>query len=331
MEVTKKQFGIYKDEPVYLYTIENNQKTKISVLTYAATWQNFEVNENGVDHSLISHFDNLDDYVETPYQVGKTVGRVAGRIGNASFKIDDKIYKLPPNDGNNLIHGGNNGFQNFNFASTVVDDKVVLTHKFLSADDNFPGDLSLKITYSLSPENEVKISYSAISTEETLFNPTCHVYFNVTDNEGVFEQDVKINSKSMLAVDSNKVPTGEILPLTSGYDFNKFKTISKALDDLKSDNGKLEFDDTFVTDENSVATIKSNNRAVDFSSDRNGLVIFTANPNDPKKADERQYNSLAMEMQTLPDAINHSGFGNIILPRGKEVTYTNSYKYRQIN
>ncbi|KRK65789.1 aldose 1-epimerase [Companilactobacillus tucceti DSM 20183] len=331
MEVTKRQFGTYKDEPVYLYTIENNQKTKISVLTYAATWQNFEVNENGVDHSLISHFDNLDDYIKTPYQVGKTVGRVAGRIGNASFKIDDKFYKLPPNDGENLIHGGSNGFQNFNFTSTVIDNKVVLTHKFLSADDGFPGDLSLKITYSLSPENEVKISYSAINTEKTLFNPTCHVYFNVTDSEDVFGQGVKINSKSMLAVDSSKVPTGEILPLTSGYDFKKFKTISKALDDLKSDNGKLEFDDTFVTDENFVATIKSNKRAVDFSSDRNGLVIFTANPNDPKKADERQYNSLAMEMQTLPDAINHSGFGNIILPRGKEVTYTNSYKYRQIN
>ncbi|MFD1418010.1 aldose epimerase family protein [Companilactobacillus keshanensis] len=331
MEVTKKKFGEYKSEPVYLYTIENDQKTRVSVLSYAATWQNFEVNENGINHSLITHFNNLDDYIKTPYQVGKTVGRVAGRIGNASFKLDNEIYELPPNDGDNLIHGGNNGFQNANFSSEIVGDKVVLFHKFLSSDDKFPGDLELKVTYSLSPENEVKISYSATSTAKTLFNPTCHVYFNVTDNEDVFGQEVQINSDAILKVDANKVPTGKILPVTNGYNFKKFKTIAKALDDLKSENGKLEFDDTYVTDGNSVATIKSNKRTVDFSSDRNGLVIFTANPTDPQKADNREYNSVAMEMQTLPDAINHEKFGNIILPKNKSVTYTNSYKYRQIN
>ncbi|MFC6322421.1 aldose epimerase family protein [Companilactobacillus baiquanensis] len=331
MKITKEQFGTYQNGPVYLYKIENKHKTQLNVLSYAATWQDFKVVENGITHSLISHFDNLDDYIKTPYQVGKTVGRVAGRIGHASFKLDDKNYHLPANDGSNLIHGGDNGFQSVNFSGSVIKDEVILSHKFLSADDNFPGDLELKITYSLSEENEVKISYTATSTAKTLFNPTCHVYFNVTDNEDVFGQDVKINSNSILEVDSNKVPTGKILPVTKGYEFKEFKTIAKALDDLKSDNGKLEFDDTFVTDGNSVATIKSNKRAVDFSSDRNGLVIFTANPNDPKKADKREYNSLAMEMQTLPDAINHVGFGNIVLPANESVTYTNSYKYRQIN
>lgn len=330
MSVEKSVFGTYEGEPVYLYTIENDQKTKLNVLSYAATWQNFIVNEAGREHSLISHFDNVEDYIKTPYQVGKTVGRVAGRIGNASFELEGKTYNLKPNEGKNLIHGGANGFQNANFNGTIANNSVSLSHKFLSQNDGFPGDLESTVRYSLSQDNEVSITYDAISSEKTLFNPTCHVYFNVTDNEDVFKQQVQINSSAILDVNNEKVPTGDFLPITKGYDFSKFKTISQALADLKSENGKLEFDDTFITDEKSVATIKSKEREVEFFSDRNGLVIFTANPNDAKKADLRQYNSLAMEMQTLPDAINHSDFGNIILPANKKVSYTNSYKYRQI-
>ena len=103
MVVVKNNYGKIGDEPVYLYKITNKNQTSISLLSYAATWQNFEVIENGQTHSLIEHLDSLDDYIKTPYQVGKTIGRIAGRIKDAKFEIDGTKYQLTPNEHNNLF------------------------------------------------------------------------------------------------------------------------------------------------------------------------------------------------------------------------------------
>ncbi|MFD1471219.1 aldose epimerase family protein [Companilactobacillus mishanensis] len=332
MTISVRNFGQVDGEDVKLYTIENSHKTKISVMSYAATWQNFEVVEDGVTHSLIAHYDDVNDYVDNPYQVGKTVGRVAGRIGNAKFSIGNKEFHLSANEGDNLLHGGVKGIQTHNFVGTVDEknNSVTFSTTMRSSDDEFPGDLELQITYSLSKNDEVTIEYQGKSNADTLFNPTCHVYFNVCDDtSNVMEQKLQINADEFLAIYGDKVPTGRKLPMTTGYDFRTPKTIGKGLSDLKEENQKVEFDDCYVTGNSKtpVASVSGDGRKVELYSDRNGIVIFTANPNDAEKADKREYNSLAMELQTLPDAINHKDFGDIILPANKEITYTNKYKY----
>lgn len=330
--ISEQNFGKVNGEDVKLYTIENDNKTKLSVISYAAAWQNFEVVEDGVTHSLIAHYDKVEDYVDTPYQVGKTVGRVAGRIGNAKFTINGKQFKLPANEGDNLLHGGDKGIQTHNFDSEMDEknNSVIFKTTMKSSEDNFPGDLELTITYTLTKSNQVLINYQAVSAEDTLFNPTCHVYFNVlNDTTDVSEQKLQINADESLAVYGDKVPTGRKLPVTSGYDFREPKTIGQGLKDLKAENDKNEFDDCYVTGDSKSdsAILSGDGRAMILSSDRNGLVIFTANPNDAYKADKHEYSCLATEMQTLPDAINHKDFGDIVLPKGKTVSYTNKYQY----
>ncbi|MQS75183.1 aldose epimerase family protein [Companilactobacillus halodurans] len=327
MSVTKTTFGKIGTEPVYLYKITNQNQTSISVLSYAATWQNFEVVEDGEKHSLIEHFDNLTDYIKTPYQVGKTIGRVAGRIKNAEFSIDGIDYQMKPNEGQNLLHGGENGLQYQNFNEAAVDDNSVFLSHTVKGEDGFSGTLKVEVRYSLSEDDEVSITYHAKTDHDTLFNPTCHVYFDV-GSENIRQQQLQINSKHFLDVDEGKVPTGKLLTTTNAYDFNDFKTIGQGLKQLKPLR-KYEFDDVFVVSDKA-ATIKSDKRAVDLYTDRNGMVIFTANPKDEAKNKNYDYSSLAMELQTLPDAINHDDFGNTVLKKGAEVSYTNKYQYRKL-
>jgi len=328
MVVSKTIFGEIDSEPVYLYKITNKNQTSISVISYAATWQNFEVVEDGQKHSLIEHFDELEDYVNTPYQVGKTIGLVAGGIKDANFKIHDVDYQMEQNEGENFLHGGSHGLQYQNFDSRIISDKGVLFSHTVHGEDGFPGTLKVNVVYTLNDDDEVSIIYGARTDENTLFNPTCHVYFDVGD-ENIRQQKLQINSKDFLDVDDGKVPTGELLATEGPYDFKKPKKIGDGLDQLELLN-KFEYDDTFVV-KRKAATIQSDKRAVDLYTDRNGLVIFTANPQDAQKQDKHDYSSLAMEMQTLPDAINHNGFGNTILGKNRKVVYTNHYKYRKLD
>ncbi|WP_334332879.1 aldose epimerase family protein [Companilactobacillus sp. HBUAS59544] len=328
MTVSKTIFGEIDSEPVYLYKITNKNQTSISVLSYAATWQNFEVVEDGQKHSLIEHFDNLDDYIKTPYQVGKTIGRVAGRIKDATFKIKGQEYQMEQNEGENFLHGGSHGLQYQNFQGEIVTDQAVKFKYVVNGEDGFPGKLAVSVVYILSDDDEVTILYSGISDHDTLFNPTCHVYFNVGD-ENIRDQKLQINADDFLDVDDGKVPTGRLLPTDGPYDFKQPKKIGQGLDELALLD-KFEYDDAFVVGRKA-ATISSQDRAVDLETDRNGMVIFTANPIDEKKADKREYDCLAMELQTLPDAIHHPEFGDIVLNKDEKVVYTNKYRYRKLN
>lgn len=328
MVVEKKLFGEIGTDPVYLYKITNKNQTSISLLTYAATWQNFEVVENGEKHSLIEHLDTVEDYIKTPYQVGKTIGRVAGRIKDAKFTINDVDYQMKPNEGNNLLHGGNNGLQYQNFEAKVDSDNSVVFSHTVNGEDDFPGVLKVDVRYILNDDDEVTITYTGETDHDTLFNPTCHVYFDV-DDENIRQQQLQINAKRFLDVDEGKVPTGKLLATTNAYDFKDFKKIGQGLKQLKPLN-KFEFDDVFVVTDKA-ATIKSDHRAVDLYTDRNAMVIYTANPKDEQKASNYEYSSLAMELQYLPDAIHHADFGDIVLNAGQKVSYTSKYKYRKLD
>ncbi|WP_125566926.1 aldose epimerase family protein [Companilactobacillus insicii] len=329
MSVTRIKFGQVNGEDVYKYIIENLNKTRISILTYAATWQNFEVYDNNEYHSLISHFDDLQSYLDTPFQVGKVVGRVAGRIGKAKFMINGHTYQLAPNEHNNLLHGGNNGIQTRNFAGSIDEENnsVSLALKVKSSDDGFPGNINIVITYSLDDNDEVNIKYSAVSDEDTLFNPTCHVYFDLGESS-IMKENLQIAADNYLDTDDEKIPTGSLIPTREAFDFKEGQSIENALYKLKKQNGKLEFDNAFKTSGDKVASLSSDKYAVDLCSNRNGLIIFTANPISNEAS--RQYTGLAMELQTLPDAINHSDFGNIILRKNQTVSYTDKYRYRKL-
>ncbi|MDQ7253310.1 aldose epimerase family protein [Pediococcus pentosaceus] len=342
METKKEVFDQIDGQDVIRYTLVNDQQTRISVLSYGGTWQEFVVNEDGVEHSLIWGLDSMADYQRVGYCLCQSIGRVAGRIGGAKFKIDDQEYQVEMNEQTHSLHGGDHGFNTLNFDGKFSEDddqvSVILSKHIKASDDNYPGNLDVEIKFTLDNQNQVSISFTGDTDAATLFNPTNHVYWNTTDDRtSLAKQWLQISSTAHLEFDEEKVPTGKKLSVkATAYDFNQEQPIEDALKQLNAENGGIEFDDAYEVNPSETTPIAmvgdtDGKRRVKLYSDRNGLVVFTATPFDSDQEAAHEYNALATEAQTLPDAINHSDFGDIVLRPGKPVTNTIRYQYERLN
>lgn len=347
MNFEQKTMGTLKNgETVDQLTLTNDHGVSIRVLTLGATWQGFDVpTGHGGQANLLVGYDQLSDYEATPFYVCKTVGRVAGRIGGAAYEIDGTTYHSDQNENQNTLHGGYHGFSDrvWDIAGHQTKDDQISVTLSLAVDgdvDHFPGDMQVKVTYTLTNEDRVTWSITGNSTAATLFNPTLHTYFNVTDQAALSTQQLWINGHQRVRLGSDKVPTGALVEVTdTAYDFTKTATITDQLAKLATENGGREFDDAYRVNgdqKQPIATVSDpvSGRALDVFSNRNGLVIFTADPlgydQDEAYQASHPFTALAMEAQWLPDAIHHDGFGDIVLPAKAEQTYEISYQYRQL-
>nr|WP_047998525.1 aldose epimerase family protein [Lactiplantibacillus herbarum] len=342
METKKTVFDQLEGQDVMRYTLINDQKTRVSVLSYGGTWQEFVVNEDGVERPLIWGLDNMADYQRVGYCLCQSIGRVAGRIGGAHFKIDNQDYDVEMNEQTHSLHGGDHGFNTLNFEGQFSQDmdsvSVTLTKHIEATDDQYPGNLDVAIKFTLDNQNQVSIAFTGDTDAATLFNPTNHVYWNTTDDrDSLAQQWLQITSAAHLEFDQEKVPTGKKVAVKgTAYDFNEKQPVETALAQLKAESNGIEFDDAYEvtpSEDQPIAMVGDTDgkRRVKLYSDRNSLIVFTANPFDPAKEDAHQYNALATEAQTLPDAINHPDFGDIVLRPGQPATHTIRYQYERLN
>ncbi|QBO36340.1 galactose mutarotase [Periweissella cryptocerci] len=335
MQIKTTDFGHVADGPVTEYTLINKNGVQVSAITFGATWRRFTTKDvAGNDRDLILNFPDVHEYETNPFHLGNTIGRVGGRIAGGEFSIAKQMFHVKPNEGHNLIHGGAKGFDTYNWhgQAAVVDGNGVITFTQTITDDGFAGTLDVTITYTLTETNQLTITYSGISDEATLFNPMTHVYFNLADGQAsILDHQLQIRSTQHVAVDSEKIPTGEFIDNAgTAFDFATPAVISAQLAKLAGD----QFDDAFVlTDAQDeaalVLTDPASGRTVEIVSDRNGAVVFTANPwvigKDDAWIASHPYNGLALETQTLPDAVHHANFGDIVLPANTQKDYHVTY------
>ena len=170
--------------------------------------------------------------------------------------------------------------------------------------------MDVAIKFTLDNQDQVSIAFTGDTDAATLFNPTNHVYWNTTDDRtSLAQQKLQITSAAHLEFDDEKVPTGKKLAVKgTACDFNQAQPVEKALAQLKTENGGIEFDDAYEVAPSAAEPIAivgdtDDKRQVKIYSDRNSLIIFTANPFDADKEDAHQYNALATEAQTLQSII----------------------------
>ena len=336
MKTSEENLFLFNGHNIKKYTLINDNKTKIEVLSWGGTLITFDVYNNNSKKSLVVSYDNIKDYINDNYKLCKSVGPVAGRIGNASYSIDNKYYKVTANENGNLLHSGFNGFSDINWTGVIKNNdkksSIILSHHFNSFEDSFPGDTDVNIIYSLDQNDCLTISWNIFSNRTTLFNPTLHTYFNVNDHNNLNNQKLKIFSDYVLELSDNKIPTGSFLSVSNTpYDFRKGIYINDALNHLNEQTKKKTFDDAYLVDSDfnkPIAIISSDEDEIKIFSNRNGLILFIANPLDSKEQKLNHFNSVALEAQMLPDAINHSNFGNIILD--SEQSFEGKIKYEYI-
>jgi aldose 1-epimerase len=309
----------------------------MTVLNLAGLWHEYSVvNNDGQRQNLILCSKTVDGYAANT--VNRIIGRVAGRISNAEFELDGATHHLIPNNGVNSLHGGPSGLQTqfYDVTADAANGTITLTATIDEATDDFPGELEARVVYALSEDDGVTISVTGEQSKSAgLFNPTSHVYFNLdadsaTNVEG---QALTVASKQHLELQDDGAPTGNF---TDNVDaFALTGTLGDSLAKLAPEGG---FDDVFVIDQHPIdtpmATLRLADGQLDVYSQRNGLVMYTANTlklsSDFNRSSNIKWPAVALEPQTLPDAINHDNFGNITLSVGESRTEVMKYRFHII-
>ena len=257
---------------------------------------------------------------------GFVVGRCANRIANGHFEIDGTGYDVSKNDNNkHSLHGGSgSGFNSWRgpFATKTWEKDgeqtaSSITFKYVSADgeNGYPGEMTMRVKYTLKQSGELSIEYTATTTAATLCNPTNHLYMNLNGTSNYDDLNLMIDADSYTPLDSDKLPTGTVATVENTiYDYRTEQAFRK----------NEEYDDNYVlngTGYRKVASMTgtSLNIKVDVFTDRPGLQLYKAGSG-----------SVCLESQMMPDAINHDNFADPILRPGEEFKSKTTYAFTKL-
>ncbi|MEJ7672673.1 MAG: aldose epimerase family protein [Chitinophagaceae bacterium] len=334
-------------EKTQLIYLKNKNNIQAAITNYGARLVSLLVpDKKGKLVSVVVGFDSITNYVNahSPYY-GATIGRYANRIAEGKLKMDDKIYPLTINNNGHTNHGGKNGFNNKIWKVVrVTNNTVELSYLSKDLEEGFPGNLSVKVIYQLTDENELKIKYQASTDKKTVINLTNHSFFNLS-GEGtstIIDHILKLNAGSFTPINEKQLPTGEIkLVNNSPFDFRNEKEIGKSINaedvQLKYGSG---YDHNFILNKTShkklqfAASIFSpaSGIVLNVFTDQPGIQFFTANAfkglDTGRTGKPIVFRSaFCLETQHFPDAQNHSNFPSTILLPGQIFTTQTDYKF----
>jgi aldose 1-epimerase len=330
-------------EDIYLFSLTNKQGTTVSITNYGAIITTFKVKvKNDLFNDIVLGFDNVEDYLSEDYlhhyaYLGAACGRYANRIKSGKFSLEGKEYQVTQNMGNDILHGGKEGFdkKTWQIVSVYEYPNPTLELKYLSKDgeEGFPGNLETIIRFELNDENELSYEFTATTDQPTVINLTHHSYFNLNNGKGTIEDhEVKINASYILAQDEALVCYGEFIAVANNqYDFTIFKAIST---DWDKDNG---YDQCFIVDNKTdklelVAEARSKESGVQLQifSTEPAVQFYTGQGLNIKNAKNgNQYmpfSGFCLETHKHPNAINIPHFPNTVLRPGEKYYQKNIYK-----
>lgn len=330
---------------VDLYTLRNKNSAKATITNYGGRLVSLLVPDkagNLVD--VVAGFDRIEDYEQAtePY-FGATIGRYGNRIAKGKFTLDGKVYTLFTNNGVNTLHGGKKGFQYVVWDAKQVNPQT-LELRYLSKDmeEGFPGNLNVKVTYTLKDDNALEISYEATTDKNTVVNLTNHAFFNLNgENSGsILNHQVLIDADLYTPIDTTFIPTGKLEPVKgTPFDFTSPKTIGQRIgaNNVQLKNGKG-YDHNFVLRKHAagdaVATIRGDKSGIVMRvyTDQPGLQFYSGNFMQSKNTMKGNHKddfrtAFALETQHFPDTPNQPSFPSVLLKPGAVYKTTSSYKF----
>src|SRR5690349_13177453 len=215
--VTKAPFGTADGQSVDLYTLRNVHGVEAKITNYGGILVSLKVpDRNGKFDDVVLGFNDLDTYLKGHPYFGALIGRYGNRIAKGRFTLNGVEYKLAVNNGENTLHGGLKGFDKVVWTGHEMKTKagpaVVLTYLSKDGEEGYPGNLNVRVTYTLTNNDELKIDYTATTDKDTVTNLTEHSYFNLA-GEGsgdILGTQVTINGNRFVPTDAGSIPTGEL-------------------------------------------------------------------------------------------------------------------------
>lgn len=349
MTMQKTVFGKTPEgQEVYAYTLKNRTGMEATIITYGATLVSLTApDRNGALTDIVLGFDTLSNYVtQNPY-FGSTIGRYGNRIGKGKFKLNGVDYTLAVNNGSNHLHGGVKGFDKVLWAAveqeSLAGKSLVLQYVSKDAEEGYPGTLSVKVVYSLTDSNELRIDYTATTDKATIVNLTHHSYFNLAGagSGSILDHELFIDADRFTPVDEGLIPTGELRAVQgTPMDFRTPTTIgariNSSYEQLKKGGG---YDHNWVLDKAEKTSglaarvsEKTSGRVMEVLTDEPGLQFYSGNFLDGtltgkggKKYEHRF--GFCLETQHYPDSPNKPDFPTTVLNPGGTYKTTTVYRF----
>jgi aldose 1-epimerase len=347
---TKSSWGKTPDgEQVDLYTLTNKNGVEAAITTYGGAVVSLKVpDRQGQVGDVVLGFDSVGGYVDNKSYFGAIIGRYGNRIGHAQFTLDGKTYKLAKNNGENTLHGGIKGFNKAVWAAKEIpaEGGQALELSYLSKDgeEGFPGNLQVRVIYTLTDSNELKVEYFATTDKKTVVNLTNHSYFNLAGpgSGDILGHILTMEADQFTPVDSGLIPTGELRDV-SGTPFD-FRTPTPIGARIQSDDEQIKlgggYDHNFVLRRKPGAPISLGARVVEPKTGRimevwttePGVQFYTGNFLDGSAHGKggiayTKRSAFCLETQHFPDSPNQPKFPSVVLNPGERYHTTTIYKF----
>lgn len=322
---------------VSLYELTNKNGMQLKVTNFGATITALKMPlKNGEIVDVVLGFDTLESYSKrfvmegAPY-FGATIGRFAGRIDNSEFALNGTSIHLKKNHKNHSIHGGNGGFSKKTWRVKNVNNgnnpSIMLSYFSPDQEENFPGDLTVELTYTLSDANELMIDYTASTTKDTVVNLTHHSYFNLDGHKSIVsEQELMVNSHRMLETTNDNIPTGRFLNVANcPFDFTLPRKCPAKIDNTFILNKENEFAASLFN--------KKNNLKMSVYTNQPGVHIYVGGNcfnavQGKENADYHALSGICFETQNFPNAPNYKHFSNSVLKKEELYDHKTIYKFQ---
>ncbi|MBR5803219.1 MAG: galactose mutarotase [Bacteroidaceae bacterium] len=338
-------------KPTDLYVLKNAAGMEVCITNFGGRIVSIMVpDKNGNMQDVVLGFENIEDYLPENNQTdfGASIGRYANRINQGKIVIEGAEIQLPQNNFGHCLHGGPNGWQYKVYdGSQPNDSTVVLTLNSPDGDENFPGNVTATVTYTLTSENAIDIDYKATTDKVTVINMTNHSYFNLSGNPRlpITDHTLYVNADYYTPVDDTYMTTGEIAPVAgTPMDFTTEKVVGTEIDNFDFEQVKFGngYDHNWCLNTNGdesllAAKFKSpvTGITLEVYTNEPGIQVYSGNFLDGTVTGKKgiiynQRTGFCLETQKYPDTPNKShleGWGSAILEPGDTYSSRCVYKF----
>jgi aldose 1-epimerase len=328
-----------------LYVMENASGMEVCVTNFGGRIVSIVVpDKDGNRKDVVLGFSSIADFQSNDSNFGALIGRYGNRIAKGKFTLDGTEYSLPINNGDNSLHGGDKGLHNTCFDIQQPDAQtLVCSYTSPNGEAGYPGNLQIKVTYTLTDDNAVAIAYEATTDKPTVVNLTNHSYFNLSGdpNQTILDHVLSIHADRYTPVKEDLIPTGQIEPVAgTPMDFSTPTVVGERIDDASFEQlvfGKGYDHNWVFTASNDVNTVAcklfcpSTGIFMEVYTNEPGVQFYTGNFLDGSQTGKngvvyQKRTALCLETQHFPDSPNQPAFPSTVLRPGE--TYTSFCKYK---
>ncbi len=334
-------------EEAQLFTLAN-EGIEVEITNYGGIITSLKVpDRTGKFDDVVLGYDSFDGYLNDEAHFGGIIGRYANRIAGGRFTLNGNEHRLARNNDDNHLHGGIRGFDRVlwraNEISGAQGDALELTYVSKDGEEGYPGNLSVRVVYSLAGKGELRIDYSATTDKDTVSNFTNHTYFNLRGSAGgdILHHELLLNADRFTPINSALIPTGKLREVQgTPFDFRKMTVIGERIgaDDEQLRYGEG-YDHNWVLNrgKNAIALAaqafeKTTGRTLEMRTTEPGIQFYSGNMLEASIRGKKNEayaprRGFCLETQHFPDSPNQPGFPSTVLKAGATYESTTIFAF----